>query len=175
MRFAEEHKGLWRARVIVSPELRPHLPPPHTGRKRFLQSTGIPVKGGNANEAQRIIDRYVHDVAEPGIEHAKLARHGDGIVPVMRVEHPQHISLPLLVNSMFADRMIGARHLQIVSPPAPPENGPVEIETIIGLQAQGRRSRLPMTPARRLLHVARGSECASRGKRWRNGRARQGG
>lgn len=148
MRYADQHKGLWRARVVVPPELIAHLPPPHTGRKRFVRSTGIPVKGGDANTAQRVIDDFVRDVAEPAIEHAKLARRGDGIVPLMRVEHPpQHINLPLLVNSMVAARMIGARRLQIATPPARRESGPVEVEAMITLWAQDR-DKPPLEKAR---------------------------
>jgi hypothetical protein len=120
-----------------SAELIAHLPPPYTGRKRFLQSTGIPVKSGDANAAQRIIDDFVRAVAEPAIKHAKLARRGDGIVPVMQVEHsPHHTDLPLLANCMVAARLIGTRRLHMVPLPAPPENRPVDVETIIGLWTQ---------------------------------------
>lgn len=137
MRFAEEHKGLWRARVVVRPELRPHLPPPHIGRKKFLQSTGIPVKGGDANAAQRIIDQYVHDVAEPAIEHAKLAARGEGTV-TLTVQHGPALSNDLFVRSIISARLTGANRIRFTSPPVEREDGPVEVETIIGLWAQDR-------------------------------------
>ena len=137
MRYADQHKGLWRARVVVPPELIAHLPPPHTGRKRFLQSTGIPVKGGNANEAQRLIDQYVRDVAEPAIKRAKLTSGGVGKI-TLKVEHDGLLANGFLERSIIAARLVGANHLSFSSPPAPKQIGPVYFEPIIDLWAQNR-------------------------------------
>jgi hypothetical protein len=73
MRHADKHEGFWRARYVVPPELVNHLPGEYKGKQVFSKSTGISVVGGDADEAQRIIDDYGNTVALPAIEAARMA------------------------------------------------------------------------------------------------------
>jgi integrase len=79
MRHAEKHRKspkhpfVYRARYLVDDELQPHLPPPWTGQKAIRKSTGIKVVGCDADEVQRIIDKFGEEVAYPAINAARAA------------------------------------------------------------------------------------------------------
>jgi integrase len=89
MRYAEKHRKtpddpyVWRARYKVAEELRPLLPAPYTGRKFLGRSTGIKVVGGDANEAQRLIDKFGDETAWPLINAARTKLHPT---------HPLHLT-----------------------------------------------------------------------------------
>jgi len=77
MRHAENHNGYWRPQFPVPAELQPYLPPPYTGRKNLNgKSTGIPVKGGDSNRAQWLIDNFERETVNPAFETARAAKDG---------------------------------------------------------------------------------------------------
>lgn len=132
MRNADQHKDLWRARLVVPAALRAHLPAPHTGRKVFLRSTGIPSKGGDNHAAQRHIDEFIDNVALPAIEHAKLAQCGSDVT-TLTVERPERCYEGWVGSSIVAARLVGANRLVLLPPPVPRKTGPVDFEEVVRL------------------------------------------
>jgi hypothetical protein len=147
MRNAEQHKDLWRARLVVPPPLREHLPAPHTGRKVFLRSTGIHCKGGDDHAAQRHIDEFIDTVALPAIEHAKLVMCG-GDLTTLTVELSGREPKGFLERSIIAARLVGANRLLLTSPPVPRKTGPVDFQTIIDDVWAINRDKPPSVDAR---------------------------
>jgi hypothetical protein len=132
MRNADQHKDLWRARLVVPPPLREHLPAPHTGRKVFLRSTGILCKGGDDHAAQRHIDEFIDTVALPAIEYAKLMQSG-GDVTTLVVERPERGYQGYVGSSIMAARLMRANRIVLLRPPVPRKTGPVDFEEVLRL------------------------------------------
>jgi len=57
-------------RIVVPPELPPHLPPPYTGKKNLIKGLGT----GNEREAKRLAVPYIADFL--GLMHRDIC--GDG-------------------------------------------------------------------------------------------------
>jgi integrase len=120
MRYADKHKGLWRARIVVWPvSLCEHLPAPYTGRKVFLKSTGIPVNGGDADEAQRRIDDYKRTVADPAIQYAERKMRGED-ERVLTVDFVNRHDPAFFDKVALAAIATGANVLRFTSPPVAP-------------------------------------------------------
>ena len=49
MPYLQIVKGKYRVRIVVPPEVRPYLPPPHTGKANLTRALGT----GNEREANR--------------------------------------------------------------------------------------------------------------------------
>src|ERR1700747_433688 len=47
----------YRVRIVVPPELRPYLPPPHTGKANLIRALGT----GNEREANRLAVPWIAD------------------------------------------------------------------------------------------------------------------
>ena len=57
MPYLQIVKGKYRVRIVVPPELRPHLPPPHTGKANLTRALGT----GNEREANRLAVAWIAD------------------------------------------------------------------------------------------------------------------
>ena len=57
MPFLQLVSGKYRVRIVVPPELRPHLPPPHTGKANLTRALGT----GNEREANRLAVPWIAD------------------------------------------------------------------------------------------------------------------
>jgi hypothetical protein len=55
--FLQIVKGKYRVRIVVPPELRPYLPPPHTGKANLTRALGT----GNEREANRLAVAWIAD------------------------------------------------------------------------------------------------------------------
>jgi hypothetical protein len=57
MPFLQVVNGRYRVRIVVPPELRPYLPPPHTGKANLTRALGT----GNEREANRLAVAWIAD------------------------------------------------------------------------------------------------------------------
>src|SRR6201998_2650793 len=57
MPFLQLVDGKYRVRIVVPPELRPYLPPPHTGKANLTRALGT----GNEREANRLAVTWIAD------------------------------------------------------------------------------------------------------------------
>ena len=57
MPYLQIVNGKYRVRIVVPPELRPYLPPPHTGRSNLTRALGT----GNEREANRLAVPWIAD------------------------------------------------------------------------------------------------------------------
>src|ERR1700751_1316393 len=57
MPFLQIINGKYRVRIVVPPELRPYLPPPHTGKTNLTRALGT----GNEREANRRAVAWIAD------------------------------------------------------------------------------------------------------------------
>ncbi len=57
MPFLQIVNGKYRVRIVVPPELRPYLPPPHTGKANLTRALGT----GNEREANRLAVPWIAD------------------------------------------------------------------------------------------------------------------
>jgi hypothetical protein len=55
MPFLQIGNGKQRVRIVVPPELRPYLPPPHTGKANLTRALGI----GNERKANRLVVPWI--------------------------------------------------------------------------------------------------------------------
>src|ERR1700752_3607247 len=77
MGYLQRVKGSLRVRIVVPPELQPHLPPPHTGKGNLTKGRGT----GNEREAKRLAVPYIADfvgLIEQARQKAKLIDPWDG-------------------------------------------------------------------------------------------------
>ena len=56
-RFYKSTNGKYRVRIVRPPELRPYLPPPHTGKANLTRAVGT----GNEPEANRLAFPWIAD------------------------------------------------------------------------------------------------------------------
>jgi hypothetical protein len=66
MGYLQRVKGSFRVRIVVPPELQPHLPPPYTGKGNLIKGLGT----GNEREANRLAVPIIADFLGL-IDHAK--------------------------------------------------------------------------------------------------------
>ena len=57
MPYLQIVNGKYRVRIVVPPELRPYLPPPHTGKANLTRALGT----GNEREANRLAVPWIAD------------------------------------------------------------------------------------------------------------------
>ena len=57
MPYLQIVNGKYRVRIVVPPELRPYLPPPHTGKTNLTRALGT----GNEREANRLAVPWIAD------------------------------------------------------------------------------------------------------------------
>jgi hypothetical protein len=57
MPFLQIVNGKYRVRIVVPPDLRPYLPPPHTGKANLTRALGT----GNKREANRLAVQWIAD------------------------------------------------------------------------------------------------------------------
>jgi hypothetical protein len=57
MPYLQNVSGKYRVQIVVPPELRPYLPPPHTGKANLTRALGT----GNEREANRLAVAWIAD------------------------------------------------------------------------------------------------------------------
>jgi hypothetical protein len=58
--FLQIVNGKYRVRIVVPPELRPYLPPPHTGKANLTRALGT----GTEREANTLVQPCCHNLQE---------------------------------------------------------------------------------------------------------------
>jgi hypothetical protein len=77
MGYLRKVKGSFRVRIVVPPELQPHLPPPYTGKGNLIKGLGT----GNEREANRLAVPIIADflgLIEQARQQAKVIDPWDG-------------------------------------------------------------------------------------------------
>jgi hypothetical protein len=77
MPFLQTVNGKYRVRIVVPPQLRPYLPPPHTGKANLTRALGT----GNEREANRLAVPCIADFQAAITNAASLTENP----PVLRV------------------------------------------------------------------------------------------
>ena len=85
MPFLQIFNGKYRVRIVVPPELRPYLPPPHTGKANLTRALGT----GNEREANRLAVPWIADfhAAIAGAASITEYPHGYDGLPRYRAYH----------------------------------------------------------------------------------------
>src|ERR1700739_11044 len=74
MPFLQIVNGKYRVRIVVPPELRPYLPPPHTGKANLTRALGT----GNERESIRLAVLWIADFQAPITSAASITENPDG-------------------------------------------------------------------------------------------------
>ena len=85
MPFLQLVDGKYRVRIVVPPELRPYLPPPHTGKANLTRALGT----GNEREANRLAVPWIADFQAAITSAASITenRHGYDWITRYRAYH----------------------------------------------------------------------------------------
>src|ERR1700740_18064 len=92
MPYLQIANGKYRVRIMVPPDLRPYLPPPHTGKANLTRALGT----GNEREANRLAVPWIADFQAAITSAASIAENPDGYDWVMRYRAYHHGRNPLL-------------------------------------------------------------------------------
>src|SRR5258708_423326 len=74
MPYLQIVNGKYRVRIVVPPELRPYLPPPHTGKANLTRALGT----GNQREANRLALAWIADFQAAITSAASITEIPDG-------------------------------------------------------------------------------------------------
>lgn len=170
MQHADKHKGFWRPGFTIPRELVDHIPAEHVDHsgkplkgRRWVKgpSTRIPVIGGDADMAQRMITAYGERYIEPAIEAARRALKPSRVTiryrarpelpaPWLRLWHDHATDKAEGVAAISggfdepADKVVGNNHSPMID--VTPANKPVDLNEVMDfresdLHADGKRSR----------------------------------
>ena len=83
--FQQVINGKYRVRIVVPPELRPYLPPPHTGKANLTRALGT----RNEREANRLAVPWIADFQAAIIRAASITEnpHGHDWITRYRAYH----------------------------------------------------------------------------------------
>src|SRR5437763_17006244 len=71
MPYLQIVNGKYRVRIVVPPQLRPYLPPPHTGKANLTRALGT----GNEREANRLAVPCIADLQTPITSATSITEH----------------------------------------------------------------------------------------------------
>jgi hypothetical protein len=93
MPFLQIVNGKYRVRLVVPPELRPYLPPPHTGKANLTRALGT----GNKREANRLAVPWIADFQTAITSAASITEnpYGYNWITLYRAYHRGHNRFPL--------------------------------------------------------------------------------
>jgi len=92
MPYLQLVNGKYRIRIVVPPELRPYLPPPHTGKANLTRALGT----GNEREANRLAVAWIADFQAAITSAASITEspHGYDWITRYRADHRDQNRFP---------------------------------------------------------------------------------
>jgi integrase len=122
MPFLQLVSGKYRVRIVVADDLRPHLPPPHTGKESLTKALGT----GDEREANRLAVPWIAEF-QAAINTASRMRQNPTLADwVQRYAHHYPGQSPFPPEGWFSPP-----HPAILAAPAEAASKPVTFESII--------------------------------------------
>ena len=110
MPFLQIVNGKYRVRIVVRPELRPYLPPPHTGKANLTRALGT----GNKREANRLAFPWIADFQAAITSAASITENPHGYDWVTRypADHRGQNGVPPEARLFSPDRALALAETQ---------------------------------------------------------------